>query len=64
MSTEEERRKRAEYMRKYRTGSGEPSKRGRGINPDLDRSKPVGIDVEKDRNGYMRQYMRWKRSKD
>jgi len=48
----------AAYMREYRKLKPPPKKRP----CELDRSKPKGENVKLDFNGYMRQYMRWKRA--
>lgn len=49
---------RAAYMREYRKRHPTPRKRP----AQLDRSKPVGVNVKLDKPGYMRQYMRWWRA--
>lgn len=49
------REERAAYMREYRRRN--PAQRKRPA--QIDRSKPVGVNVKLDKPGYMRQYMRW-----
>lgn len=53
------REERAAYQREYRKRNPAPRKRP----PVLDRSKPKGVNVKLDKPAYMRQYMRWWRSK-